>query len=119
MIRILALDSRLSRLQEQRLLRHLPKVERQALKRFAHDADRHRSLLGHAAARMLIGQALAVTPSDVALLSGPYGKPGLAGTRAGQLEFSIAHSGDWVLVALARQAVGIDIEQEGHAIDPA
>jgi len=119
MIRILALNSRLDTLQEQHLLRRLPLAEQQALQRFHQSADRHRSLLGRATLRTILGPMLGMAPSDVPLHQGPYGKPLLDPSAGCQAEFSISHSGDWVLVALAEQSVGVDIEQQVDPVDPA
>ncbi|MDS1138864.1 4'-phosphopantetheinyl transferase superfamily protein [Pusillimonas sp. SM2304] len=119
MVRIFALNSRLDALQEHHLLRQLPAHEQQALQRFRHPADRHRSLLGRAALRTLLGRKLTLAAPDIPLHQGPYGKPVLTASQAPRIEFSIAHSGDWVLVALASQSIGIDIEQQRGPVDPA
>ncbi|NDC42415.1 MAG: 4'-phosphopantetheinyl transferase superfamily protein, partial [Chitinophagia bacterium] len=49
-------------------------------------------------------------PADVSLEYGQYGKPVLA-AHSLNLQFNIAHSGDLVLIAIARMAaVGVDVE---------
>ena len=40
------------------------------------------------------------------------GEPGLLPVRATALHFSLAHSGDAVVIAVAGQPVGVDVEQE-------
>lgn len=119
MIHVYALDSRLDAAREKHLLRQLPPGEQHSLQRFPRDADRHRSLVGRATVRRLLGRKLALAAPAVPLAAGRHGKPRLDAGPASRAEFSISHSGDWVLVALADQAVGIDIEQHRGAIDPA
>lgn len=52
-------------------------------------------------------------PTDVEISTGAHGKPELA-DPAGGIHFNLSHSGDWSVVAVARVAVGVDIER----IDP-
>lgn len=118
MIRILALNRNMTALQERHLLRRLPADEQLAVQRFRRHADRHRSLVGRATVRMLLGRQLGMAASAVPLTQGRFGKPVL-GDAAGHVEFSVSHSGEWILVALGEHAMGIDIEQHRDDIDPA
>ena len=78
-----------------------------AAMRLHNPADQRASLAAHAGARLMLGAALNVPPSQVRIHRGPRGKPLLHGN----LHFSIAHTRAAVAVALARQPVGIDIER--------
>jgi len=118
MISIFAMKSSVTAVQERNLQRLLPADEQSALQRFRRDADRHRSLVGRAAIRALLGQALGKAAATVPLTRGRFGKPQL-GEACGRIEFSIAHSGEWVLVATGMHAIGVDIEQHRDDIDPA
>lgn len=82
------------------LPRHIARLQRQP--------DRLRSLAG----RLLLHHALRChgMVGDVPLVGvGPYGKPQLAGPGAPQ--FNLSHAGRWIVCALARGPVGIDVEQ--------
>jgi 4'-phosphopantetheinyl transferase len=67
---------------------------------------------GRAPLRALLGAYLGVPGEAVELSPGAHGRPRLAGSPAGGLDFNWTHSGDCALVALARQiAPGIDVER--------
>ncbi len=73
-------------------------------------------VLGQAALRCLLANALSIPGTEVCYVRGPKGKPALAlqHTRP-DLHFNISHSNGIILVALSRAgAIGIDIE----AINP-
>lgn len=68
--------------------------------------------------RTLLGEVLGVTPREVALEAGVHGKLSVPVVEGRSVSFSVAHSGDTVLVALRRQgAVGVDVECHGAAVD--
>ncbi|HET7562082.1 MAG TPA: 4'-phosphopantetheinyl transferase superfamily protein [Rhodanobacteraceae bacterium] len=64
----------------------------------------------------LLGDYLGVPAEDVSVLTAPGGKPRLTGSAAARgarsrLDFNWSHSGDFALIALARDlALGVDIE---------
>ena len=91
----------------------LASEERKAkTKRFRMRPDRIRSL----AAELLLRKALSDAGHGTEALRyeyGPQGKPFLAG--APDFQFSISHSGDYVLVAAAGRNVGCDIEKIENA----
>jgi 4'-phosphopantetheinyl transferase len=58
--------------------------------------------------RDVLGKRLGVAPKDVQIAEGDDAKPALAG---GDLEFNVTHSDRLALIAVARVAVGIDIER--------
>jgi 4'-phosphopantetheinyl transferase len=77
---------------------------------------------GRAPLLELLAAYLGTAASEVALIPGPHGKPGLAGRQsrrrqARELEFNWSHSGDTALVALAwGRPVGVDIERLGRGM---
>ena len=98
-------------------------VERARHDRLRRAADRDRFATGRALARHALAAELGLAPDAVRLRArcptcgGPHGKPSLPGAPAG-LDFSIAHAGDRVVVAVARgAAVGVDVEQVAEAGD--
>jgi 4'-phosphopantetheinyl transferase len=77
--------------------------------------DRHRYVVAHVWLRRLLGDALDVAPGRVpieagrcAQCGGPHGKPQLPASTG--LHFSLSHSGDVALCAVADAPVGVDVE---------
>ncbi|WP_306321565.1 MULTISPECIES: 4'-phosphopantetheinyl transferase superfamily protein [unclassified Streptomyces] len=80
--------------------------------------DRHRVryIAAHLALRDVLGERLGRSPGDVRFTrldcpgcGGPHGRPALA--DAPDLHFSLSHSGDLALVAVASAPVGADVEE--------
>lgn len=65
------------------------------------------------ALRIILSGYLGMAARDVNIRSTPFGKPFLP-EQAGILDFNVTHSGDMALIAVARGAVGIDLER----VDP-
>jgi len=117
----------------------LDETEQQRWAAYRRDEDRERFLAGCALAKTVLAGYTGQSPADVRFdrtcgqCGKPHGKPVLAhgkpvlaygervlahGKRGagGDLEHSVAHSGDLVVVAVARAPVGVDIEQlDGRA----
>lgn len=73
-----------------------------------HAHNRLCSLVGRAWVRAVLAERLGQGPPEtLAMCYGPFGKPYLPGQP---WHFNVAHSGDFVLLALARQPVGVDLE---------
>jgi len=82
---------------------------------FHKPADRALYLVAHVALRLLLGEQLGVPAGAVVLgraacpgCGGPHGRPTLSDPS---LEFSLSHTGGLALIALARDTVGLDVEQ--------
>ncbi|MEU3465616.1 4'-phosphopantetheinyl transferase superfamily protein [Streptomyces sp. NPDC006733] len=80
-----------------------------------HEAGRRRYLTAHVGLRVLLGGRLDVPPERIRfhreacpMCGGPHGRPAVEGRP--DVHFSMSHSGDTVLYALAPTAVGADIE---------
>ena len=64
--------------------------------------------VGRACLRLLLGNALDVSPIQIAITEGPQGKPEISGST---LQFNVAHSKDTILIALTRNnPIGVDVE---------
>ncbi|MGQ0521727.1 MAG: 4'-phosphopantetheinyl transferase family protein [Actinomycetota bacterium] len=92
--------------------------ERTRVDRFAFEADRRRYVVAHVLARRVLGIYVGAGAADLRFVAvcprcgGPHGKPALLGAGAGDVDFSISHSGDWAVVAVARgMPVGVDVER--------
>lgn len=84
---------------------------------------RARYLAAHALTRIVLGGHLAVPPAALTFTrtcrrcGGAHGKPRLRDPAA-DLRLSVAHSGEWVVVAVALGVeVGVDVEQTGAGGD--
>lgn len=95
-------------------MRVLSEEERGRAAAFLRDADRDRYLVAHLALRRELGARLGTGPAEVELTrarcpvcGGPHGRPSVAGDP---LHFSLSHAGDFVLLAFAQVAVGVDVE---------
>jgi 4'-phosphopantetheinyl transferase len=80
---------------------------------FVFEKDRRRFIRSHAALRTVLGDCLEASPSSLTFVDGPHGKPELdAQWHHHGLNFNLAHSGDWAIIALAcGRQVGVDVEQ--------
>jgi len=97
----------------------LDDTERQRWVAYHRTEDRERFLVGCALAKTVLAAYAGQRPADVRFdrtcreCAQPHGKPVLAG---GGFEHSVSHSGDLIAVAVARNAVGVDVEQvDGRA----
>jgi 4'-phosphopantetheinyl transferase len=93
-----------------RLEQCLSADERDKMQRFRFEKDRRRYLIGRGVLRTLLGRYLDLAPQDLRFETAAAGKPHLASGQ-GQLQFNLAHSGEYVLIAIAGRAVGIDVEE--------
>jgi len=87
--------------------------ERRKLARFHFEEDARREAVNRGALRLLLGSYLGIGPGSVAFVAGAKGKPAIAGEfPGGRIEFNVAHSGEWVVIAFARGGrVGVDVEK--------
>jgi 4'-phosphopantetheinyl transferase len=92
------------------LVRRLPPVERERAARLRVEAQRARFVIGRLLARALVARFADLAPAAVELDVEEAGRPVVLG--AGIPTFvSIAHSGRYVVVAVADRPVGVDVER--------
>lgn len=95
----------------------LDSVERDRAHRFVFARDRRRYVRAHAGLRRLLGCLLDVPPYALQFDVSEFGKPKLI-HQACQLEFSLSHSEDLCVVAVAHgRSIGVDIETWHEVID--
>lgn len=83
--------------------------ESQGATRFRFDADRHRFTVSHIALRDVLSRYLHIEPGEINFTVGEYGKPVITSNL--KLDFNLSHSGDYALIAVAREhKVGVDVE---------
>jgi 4'-phosphopantetheinyl transferase len=74
--------------------------------------DRERFTAAHGIARNILGGYPGVRPPTLEFANNEYGKPALAGDLRDPPRFNLLHSGDCMLIAVARdREVGVDLEQ--------
>lgn len=89
----------------------LSDAERAKAARFTHQADRNRYIASHAMLRLVLSAYVGAPAFKLDFQTDRYGKPRLQQATRQGLSFSLSHSGELALLALAlRQPVGIDIE---------
>ena len=93
--------------------------EQARARRFNHPAHEAAYVLAHGAMRTILAAYQHVPPGELRFVTAESGKPALLHTEPrGRLEFSLSHSGNLALLAVARnRAIGIDIERWDPDVD--
>lgn len=86
----------------------LDSEERARAERFRVEAARHRFVTGRVMLRQILSSLTGVPPGRLTFTFGEHGKPQLEG---GWPCFNLAHSGDSVVLAVADDEVGVDVEE--------
>ncbi|MGC3976306.1 MAG: 4'-phosphopantetheinyl transferase superfamily protein [Nitrospira sp.] len=87
--------------------------ERARAARFAFERDRQRFVLSHGLLRQLLSRYTHTQAGEIQFVTGRHGKPALAApsVSSDNLQFSLSHSGEYALVAVARgREIGVDVE---------
>lgn len=99
-------------------LGELSAAERSRAAALAFAADRHRYQAAHVLLRRVLAGYAGVRPGGLRFgretcprCGGPSGRPVLTAPAAGCPSFSLSHTGDAVVIAVAGQPVGVDAEQ--------
>lgn len=100
--------------EEPRYFGMLDARERERALRFRFARDRSAYVISHGVVRELLARYVGRAPEALEFGAGEWGKPYLleaSGSRS-TVAFNLSHSGDHVLIALARdRAVGVDVER--------
>jgi 4'-phosphopantetheinyl transferase len=92
-----------------RLLTCVDEKKQQRIRRFRHWQDAHRTLYGDLLVRYIIMRTLEVDNSDIRFSVNAYNKPRF--DHPSSFHFNVAHSGKWIVCAIADRPVGVDVEQ--------
>jgi 4'-phosphopantetheinyl transferase len=85
--------------------------EKDRCHRFRRVEDKKRFICAHAALRTILSRYLNIHPAEMEFgESMPAGKPMLQGKGKERLQYNISHSGGWVMIAVSKHEVGIDVE---------
>ena len=91
--------------------------------KFHFEDDRIRFSVARHGLRLLLSKYLSVDPATISISNKPGQKPTAncqlptTNCQLSTVHFNISHSGEWVLIALAKEEVGVDIEYVNRAFD--
>jgi 4'-phosphopantetheinyl transferase len=85
--------------------------ERERSQSYQRKKDRQRFITARGVLRTLLSKYLGTPPTQIQLISGPNKKPVVLSHNSLSLHYSIAHSGEWILIAISHAPVGIDLEK--------
>ena len=91
-----------------RLLGFVAKAKKERILKFVRREDAERVLLSELLIRHLIITKLGIRNHEISFGFNEYGKPFLNNER--RFHFNISHAGEWVVCAIDREPLGIDIE---------
>lgn len=83
----------------------LTEAERARAGRYRFEADRRHSIISRGALRTLLSR---YTGNEIEIVEESGGKPRL---RSGEVDFNVSHSGELIAIAIAKIAIGLDIER--------
>jgi 4'-phosphopantetheinyl transferase len=87
----------------------LSKDEVVRLNRYRFEADQRKFAVARSSLRQILASYVQKKPADLVFDYGPFGKPALRHNDS--LQFNLSHSGEYALCGVARQVIGVDIEQ--------
>jgi 4'-phosphopantetheinyl transferase len=94
-----------------RLYATLTPDERRRSARFHFERDRQRFIIAHGVLRDLLAGYLQSEPGDMSFVYNAFGKPDLSPEFGSPLKFSLSHSADLAVIAVATgSSVGVDVE---------
>ncbi len=100
---------RLARLDEADAWSHLlSEAEAQRAGEIKHEAVRDRFILSRSLRREMLSECLGGPPSVLNFIEDKEGKPRLV--DSGPWDFNVSHAGDYIVVAVDKMPVGVDLE---------
>ena len=88
---------------------YLPDDSSKKASSFKHAVDAQRQIIGELLARATLSSTFKLANSDIRFQYSEHKKPYLENQR--DMYFNISHSGEWVVCALSRKEVGVDVEK--------
>lgn len=73
--------------------------------------DSQRFIIARSILKILVSKYLNCQAKDVCIKVGANKKPYFFTNSSVSLEYNISHSGNWIVVAFANEAIGVDVEQ--------
>lgn len=85
--------------------------ETEKTQRYHQEKDRQSRIISRAVLRILLGRYLAAEPKEIRFQLDHNKKLLLQNTSSKNLHFNVSHSGDWILIAISTNPIGVDTEQ--------
>ncbi|MGI4749746.1 MAG: 4'-phosphopantetheinyl transferase family protein [Janthinobacterium lividum] len=81
------------------------------IQRYQQEKDRQARIISRAVLRILLGRYLSVDPVEIRFTLDHNKKLVLQHLASENLCFNVSHSGGWILIAISKNPVGVDVEQ--------
>jgi 4'-phosphopantetheinyl transferase len=78
--------------------------------KYRQQKDTYRFIVSRGAQRIILGRYLNMPPAQLQFVLGDNKKPYLIGDSGEILHYNLSHSGDWIVLAIAKLSVGADVE---------
>lgn len=89
----------------------LSAAEKDRASRFAQHEDAQRYIAGHCALRRLLSSHTGIATHQLVFTKNEFGKPALGHHQnTANIHFNLSHSGQYVIIALSKHPVGVDLE---------
>lgn len=88
----------------------LTSAETKKINRYQSAANRQTRITSRAILKVLLGRYLSLNPADIKLTYNQHAKPIIENVSLKTVNFNVSHSGNWILMAIALNPIGIDIE---------
>ena len=109
-VHLWTIDQRtVSAVQVQEMQQTLNEAERAKVARFKIESLRKTAVISRGTLRIILSNFLTIPPETIQFIYNAQDKPSLS--PPAEFQFNVAHSGNFVLIAVAKTAVGVDIEQ--------
>ena len=95
-----------------RLYHLLNEAEAEKYKRYFKEDDKKRFLISHSVVKILAGKYLIQDPYEVKIKEGNNKKPFVQNDVRKDFHYNLSHSGNWVLIAVSKKEIGVDIESK-------
>ncbi len=99
----------ISELKDFKLILEAAEIER--FLKYKTETDRQTRIICRAVLRTLLGRYLTIDPKKIQFKLDHQKKPNLKSIDDENLHFNVSHSGDWILIAVSENPVGIDLEK--------
>lgn len=88
----------------------LTSVETEKILRYKSASNQQTRITSRAVLKILLGRYLSVDPLEISFKSDQQKKPILNNFNPESLHFNVSHSGDWILIAIDTNPIGVDLE---------
>lgn len=85
--------------------------ETEKTQRYRQEKDRQSRIIGRAVLKILLGRYLKAEPKEIRFQLDHNKKLLLQNILSENLYFNVSHSGDWILIAVSTNPIGVDAEQ--------